>query len=908
MFDDIIATTLKTTGFCGPCTASETAEIDVKDGRFIRTRPFSYIKHQSKDGLNPWVIKAHGKEFSAKEKTELSAFAIAYKERVYSPNRILYPMKRVDWNPEDDRNPQNRGISKYERISWDEATDIISKEVLRIKGQYGLNSILVQSDGHHLIKTIHGPRGTEGYMLDMMAEGPELANDFWMHEDGEGAVSMEGKRKGGGYTMQARNPDSWEGWYWGAKHIWGQDPVGEGDQYNLFKDVAENSDSVLFWGCDVETTPLGWGGKFPSRYCFFLTECGVRQIYICPDVNYGAAVHADKWIPVLPNTDSALQLAIAYIWLEEGTYDQSYLDTHADGFDWFKYHVNGGDDGIVKTPEWASPICGVPVRIIRALARHWAKHNVSIAHCNGGSYIRSTYSHEPARLEVALLGMQALGKPGRNQVKMMEWQLFGLTSQMPAPRSEIIPTLGQILWPYAADQRESFVPETLIPEALAGDYNHDHPLEWYGVTCAGLPTADQFIKYQYPVPGSERIHFVWTDCPKWTSSWNGGNKFIDALRTPIIETVVAQHIWMEDDCLFADIILPINTKYEERDINCDISSGNYNVLVIEDQSIPPLGESKSDLESTLEIAKKLGVYDKIMKGETVEDKIQKGFEDSGIQDRLTFDEFKERESYIVPTAKDWEDDKAGFQRFYENPQRNPLTTPTGRIEYYSTALANAFPDDAERTPYPHWIEKGETHPDERLTTPRAEEYSFLLVSNHPHWRLHSQMDDCTWLREIPTCKIMGPDGYRYEPVWINPKDAEKLGIANGDIVKIFNDRGWTMGGAVITERICEHAVLQDHGARIDPIEPGISDRGGTNNLIAPKAITSKNCAGEVTSGYLVGVEKVDVFELAKQYPGAFNRPYDADYGVLQSQWFINDGTNDSEKAKLNPVKVRRNGR
>ena len=85
-------------------------------------------------------------------------------------------------------------------------------------------------------------------------------------------------------------------------------------------------------------------------------------------------------------------------------------------------------------------------------------------------------------------------------------------------------------------------------------------------------------------------------------------------------------------------------------------------------------------------------------------------------------------------------------------------------------------------PYPRWIEKGETHPDERLTTPRAEKYPFLLVSNHPHWRLHSQLDDCAWFREIKTCKVAGPDGYAYEPVWINPEDAGKLGLASGRCV------------------------------------------------------------------------------------------------------------------------------
>jgi trimethylamine-N-oxide reductase (cytochrome c) len=202
------------------------------------------------------------------------------------------------------------------------------------------------------------------------------------------------------------------------------------------------------------------------------------------------------------------------------------------------------------------------------------------------------------------------------------------------------------------------------------------------------------------------------------------------------------------------------------------------------------------------------------------------------------------------------------------------------LEYYSPRLAEAFPDDVERGPYPKWIEKGITHPDERLTTPRAEKYPFLLVSNHPHFRMHSQLDDCAWLREIKMCKVKGPDGYAYEPVWINPRDAEKLHVVNGDVVKVYNERGWTMGGVIVSNRIIEHSVLQDHGARIDPIVPGESDRGGTNNLIAPKGVISKNCAGEVTSGYLVGVEKTDVFELAKQYPEAFSRPYDPETGPL----------------------------
>ena len=107
--------------------------------------------------------------------------------------------------------------------------------------------------------------------------------------------------------------------------------------------------------------------------------------------------------------------------------------------------------------------------------------------------------------------------------------------------------------------------------------------------------------------------------------------------------------------------------------------------------------------------------------------------------------------------------------------------------------------------------------------------------------------------------MKGPDGYAYEPVWINPVDAMKQDIVDGDIVKLFNERGAVLGGAVVSERIMPGALYQDHGARVDMIVPGVGglDRGGANNLICPNATTSKNTVGEVTNGFLVGIEKVD---------------------------------------------------
>jgi trimethylamine-N-oxide reductase (cytochrome c) len=223
-------------------------------------------------------------------------------------------------------------------------------------------------------------------------------------------------------------------------------------------------------------------------------------------------------------------------------------------------------------------------------------------------------------------------------------------------------------------------------------------------------------------------------------------------------------------------------------------------------------------------------------------------------------------------------------KFARDPEGNPLETPTGKVEFYATQLARHFPDDIERPPVPRWIAYGNTHQESRLH-PRAKNYPLLLVSNHGKWRVHSQHDDIPWIREIPMCKVKGPDGYLYEPVWINPADAAVRGIREGDIVKVFNQRGAVLGGARVTERILVGAVSQDHGARHDPL-PKDLDRGGSNNLLAPQGKVSQNCLGVVSSGFLVEVEKVDLEQLKKSYPDEFNRKYDPECGLLFDAWVV----------------------
>ena len=180
-------------------------------------------------------------------------------------------------------------------------------------------------------------------------------------------------------------------------------------------DVTQHTDMLVHIGADLETTPWGFSGQFPTNVLYYWTKLGKKQVFVSPDLNYSGAVHADKWIPVLPNTDAAMHLAIAYTWMVEGTYDKEYVATHVVGFDKFEDYVLGREDGVAKTPEWASAKCGIPEWTIKALAREWARQITTVMHFYGGSYVRGPFSHEPARLEAYLLGMQGLGKPGIHQ-------------------------------------------------------------------------------------------------------------------------------------------------------------------------------------------------------------------------------------------------------------------------------------------------------------------------------------------------------------------------------------------------------------------------------------------------------------------------------------------------------------
>ncbi|MEM2320419.1 MAG: molybdopterin-dependent oxidoreductase [Candidatus Bathyarchaeia archaeon] len=858
-------------GLGGIGSSAEPLEVHVKDGKILRVKPMHF------ENVRLYEIKARGKVFTQPAKTLPYWISLAYKKRAYSPNRVMYPLKRVDWSPEN-RNPQNRGKSPFVRITWKEALDIIVSEIKRIKEKYGLWSILVQDDGHGQCGAMQTPHGVYHELFYRL----------------------------GGFTMQVRNPDSWEGYYWGAKHVWGMEGPHAGlpHQDAIFDDILENAEVLIFTGCDPETTVAGFAGQIGSVMCRWFKEAGIKIIAVAPDCNFTTALHANKWIPIRPNTDAALYLAIAYVWIKEDTYDKEYLKTHCVGFEEFKRYVLGEEDGIPKTPEWAEKITGVPSRAIKALARVWAKKRTSLTVFFGGPKIRGPYSHETARLEVVCMAMQGLGKPGR--------QFFrGFYPPATGKRIAPIPQYPEITRSFVGNPMARYTVEALapviVPKVLVADAILNPPIIWYGTGAIAARREDQFKKYTFPPEGHPGIHMIWNANCCYITCWNG--KILEAFRSPQIEFIVAVSPWLENEAVFADVVLPAQTIFEHEDL-IQTARAAVSAIAFQEKCIDPIGESKSDYEICRMLAERLAK--EFNKPEILEaflppeEFMKRLYEKTYALTKygLSLEELKGRKVLIPdhPTWEEWKQiqndiaakygltwgSKPGLTWFYELPEGKDLETPTGKIEIFSTGLAKHFPDDEERPPLPRYMPYGETH-QESLLHPRAKKYPMLLVSNHPRWRFHAQGDDITWLREIPTCKVKGPDGYWYEPLWIHPFDAIKRGIKHGDVVKVYNERGAILCGAYVTERIMLGCVLVHHGSRADliSIDPPI-DRGGAIDILMPPKPMSKNTVGQVCNGILVEVEKVDLSDIMKRYPEAFKRKLHKDVGPYHGSWVMEE--------------------
>ncbi len=290
-----------------------------------------------------------------------------------------------------------------------------------------------------------------------------------------------------------------------------------------------------------------------------------------------------------------------------------------------------------------------------------------------------------------------------------------------------------------------------------------------------------------------------------------------------------------------------------------VRNGATSSVVYMKKCIEPLGESKPEYDFYMALAQRLGVDKLFGEGRTVEDWIKLLFNNSSAAKVLSYDDFKAKGYYVFKFPDTWTRNP-GLQWFYNKPSidtpKDGLVTPSGKIEFYSQLLAQNFPNDKERPPVPQYIAEGPTH-QESLTSARAKNYPLLVDSPHPRYRFHSRWANIPWLEELPAHYVKGKDGLTYEAVWINPVDAKIRGVVEGDIVRIFNDRGAVLAGAHVTERVMPGVVRIANGASYRPAEAGKSyqDTAGLINLICPYNTSSANAAGMVVTAFLVQLEK-----------------------------------------------------
>jgi molybdopterin guanine dinucleotide-containing S/N-oxide reductase-like protein len=814
--------------------------VHVRDGKIVRISPLILTGKDAKS----WTIKAGNKQFSPLRKACISPCTAGEKARIYSDLRLKYPLIREDFDPEGERHPENRGKSGYKRISWDKALDIVAGEMKRIRAKYGPEAVMSRASSHH-------NWGNVGYRTSTWSRFFNLI----------------------GFTDILDNPDSWEGWHWGATHTYGFFwRLGMPEQYDLLEDALKNTDLIVHWGNDPDSTRGIYGGQESVQWRYWLRTLGKKQIFIDPFCNYTAAILGDKWIAPRPGTDAALAEAIAYIWLTEGTYDKKYVATHAVGFEEFKEHILGDK----CTPERAAEICDVPVHIIKSLAREWATHRTMLACGSRGGEsgaCRQAYGTEWPRLMVLLQAMQGLGKPGVN--------IWGTTMGVPYNTDFEFPgyaTYGQVFLDGVAKKKHENPVKQRVYRLLAPEAILNPPISWMGQTLCAQSLEQQFIPYSYPAPGCSEVKMFYRYGGSFMGTMTATSRWAKMYQSPKLEFIVNQDCWWCTETGFADIILPACTNFERNDIGEWANTGgythhgsnacNHRVVVYQHKCIEPLYESKSDYRIFVELAERLGVEDAFTEGNTEEDWVEKVYKVSDLPKYISFEEFKEKGYFVVPLPKDYKP-TPGMRWFYDgrncdtpdryNPKRltskaKELGTYSGKIEFASESLKANLPDDEERPVTPRYIPSWEGY-----NSGLATRYPLQFISPHPRYTFHTHHDaNLSWLGEIPGHRVL-KDGYYWHPVRLSPADAAARGIRTGDIVRLYNDRGAVLCIAEVTERMRQGVAHSYYGSgKYDPVEPGNPEsleKGGCVAILTPDRMLSRNVPGMAPNSCLIEIEK-----------------------------------------------------
>jgi anaerobic dimethyl sulfoxide reductase subunit A len=674
-----------------------------------------------KDGVITRIETDNGEE------TQLRACARgrAYRQRVYAPDRLKYPLKRTG----------NRGEGKFERITWDEALDTVAAELKRIKRDHGNESIFYVPYS-----------GNTGTFLHSQLAVNRLLTMF------------------GGFTP-----------VWGSASFWGN-LFASNITYGTLttghtRDDLINSRSIIMWGWNpaesIQSTNT-------SYYLAQAKEAGIPIVAIDPRFTDSAAAFAKEWIPIRPGTDTAMLIAMAYVIINTNLQDQHFIDTYTIGFNKFKDYVMGREDGTPKNPGWAEGITGVPATTIEEVAKNYATSKPS-ALLTLGAPGRSAFGEQFHRAAATLAAIT-----GNIGIHGGEPAGFGL----PPVGLQPLASAGLLKDAFPGNMPEGMSPKKGIHITKA----------WDAILKGKAGGYETDFKMVYITNGNPVNQFLNT------------NKAVEALKK--IEFLVVHEQFMTATARFADILLPVNTQLERNDIIRPWHSGSYYIYL--NKVIDSLYESKSDLEICTELAKRLDIEGYCVKTEDewLRELWNAAENLTHSKPLIDYDTLKKKGVHKIQMERP----AIAFKQQIEDPQKNPFPTPSGKIEIFSKQLADM--NNPQLPPIPKYIETWEN-----LQDPLAKRYPLQFISTHFKRRIHSNMDNIATLKECEP-----------QVLWINSGDARSRNIAQGDRVRVFNQRGVVIIPAKVTERIMPGIVSLDEGAWYSPDENG-ADRGGCCNVL-----------------------------------------------------------------------------
>jgi len=513
----------------------------------------------------------------------------------------------------------------------------------------------------------------------------------------------------------------------------------------------------------------------------------------------------------VPGSDVAVMLALAHVLVDEGLHDRAFLERYSVGFDRFERYLLGAADGCPKTPAWAERLSEIPETTIRALARRMAAKRTLI----NVNYALQRVEHgeQAPWLAVTLAAMLGqIGLPGGGF-----GQGYGSLGYIGrAPLRVGPPTLAQ-----GRNPVDAFIPFARVADMLL---RPGEPFDFDGQ------------RLTYP-----EIRLVY---------WCGGNPFhhhqhLARLRRALArpQTIVVHDSFWTPMARHADIVLPASMTLERNDIG---GSPNDTCLIAMRQAVAPWGEARSDFAIFADLAAALGVDERFGEGRDEMAWLRHLYD--GWRSRVAddggsappFDEFWEAGFLDVPGV---DEDLVLFKQFRADPERMALGTPSGRIEIFSATIDGFGYDDCPG--HPTWLE-----PAEWLGAPLARRYPLHLVANNPTARLHSQLDVGAFSQSTKVCAR--------EPIRIHPADAAARAIRDGDVVRVFNDRGSCLAGAVVTDTVRPRVVQLSTGAWYDPLDPSQPDAmcvHGNPNVLTFDRGTSRLAQGCSGQHALVEVER-----------------------------------------------------